>query len=148
MRLWQKICTGWGLCLYPGPRCGGFSALAWPCRGVSTGAGADFKMQCSPDLCLGGTAALQIISFCTPKSASLRHLYLSDLSVTLSTVLSLSMSFSVCSDSQFHAFCLSSATCFSVCCSSWYCWDQNWHHSAVWGFLFVCGFLSHGSLYF
>jgi len=66
---------------------------------VSAGDGADFKMQCSPELSLGGTAPLQIISFCTPRSAFLRHLYQSALSMTLSTVLSQSMSFSVFSDS-------------------------------------------------
>lgn len=46
--------------------------------------------------------ALQLcrLSLCNPKSTCLRHLYLSDLSVTLSTVLSLSKSFPVFSDSK------------------------------------------------
>lgn len=53
---------------------------------VHVGAVADFTMQGCTKPCLCDTVGLQIISFCSPKSASLRHLYLHDLSVTLSFI--------------------------------------------------------------
>lgn len=99
--VWRDSCSGSGAPV---------SSPTWFCRAVSSGACADFQMHCRPDLCLCGTSALQITFFCTSKLAFLRHLCQSDLSVN--TVLSLSMSFSVFSDSQFHALHFSSVTCF------------------------------------
>lgn len=73
---------------------------------------ANFRLQCRPDLCLCSTSVLQIMSFCMPRSVFLRHIYTSDLSVTLNTALSLSVSLSGFSGSKFQAFCPRSITFF------------------------------------